>query len=110
MLDADTIEVMEYLTFNSQGQWALHKAVGDSGTPLAPPKDQSAPGTKPYNVYGGKAVTGELHEDTGRRGMLNDFGGGKHPKAGRTAQDKIGKPLHPVDSVFAERNPGSGIE
>ena len=64
----------EYLSFNKCGQWELHKVAVD----------------KPFKVYGGQAVTGELHEDHGDRGMLHNFGGGKRPKAGRVNFENAG--------------------
>ena len=80
----------EYLSFNKCGQWELHKA------------------DKPFKVYSGQAITGELHEDRGEGGMLHNFGGGKRPKAARVNWENAGKPAHNMDSVANERNPGVG--
>jgi len=87
---------MEYTKFNALGQWELCKAAG-------PTYD------KPYKVYGGSSVTGELHQDFGAKGSLHNFGGGKRPKNAynkRTA----GKVSHPEHSVVSERSPGLGNE
>ena len=83
----------------------MHKALPTSEHPYgAAPKVD-----KPYKVYGGKALTGELHEDFGSKGSLHNFGGGHRPKNAynkRTA----GKVARPVHSVASERNPGLGNE
>ena len=100
----------EYLSFNSLGQWELHKAIGDAGSLMAPPKDEGVPGNKPFKVFRGKALTGELHEDFGQRGALKDFGGGKRPKANKINWKNVGKPHKNVDSVYDERNPGVGLD
>lgn len=99
---------MEFLKFNTLGQWSLHKSLR--------PVKQPAPFTtarpvvdKPYQVYGGASVNGALHEDHGQKGTLHNFGGGKRPKNAynkRTA----GKPKHSEHSVNSERNPGQGNE
>jgi hypothetical protein len=94
---------MEYLKFSSLGQWTLCKAAM-----LTEPKDDYTTHDKKYKVYGGAARHGQLHEDHGDKGALHNFGGGKHPKAGRINWEKVGKPLHPVHSVYTERNPGAG--
>ena len=86
--------MVEYTKFTPLGQWSLHKAAVD----------------EPYKVYGGKSVTGELHEDRGGKGALHNFGGGKRPKPTwnkRHVQQPIS---HPEHSVVSERNPGLGNE
>lgn len=90
----------EYLTFNKSGQWDLHKS-------MKPPESDYKPGSKQAKVVGGNAKDGLLHEDTGRRGMLNNFGGGKRPK-NQTNWQRAGKPFHDMESVHNERNPGVG--
>jgi hypothetical protein len=87
---------MEYTKFNALGQWELCKTKVD----------------KPYEVYGGKSVTGELHEDHGQKGTLHNFSGGKRPKpAGIWNKRHIKQPIaHPEHSVVSEREPGLGNE
>lgn len=93
---------MEYTKFNALGQWTLHKALPEV-KPLAAPKVD-----KPYQVHGGKGMTGELHEDHGAKGALHNFGGGKRPKPSWNKRF-VNKPVsHPVHSVASERNPGLG--
>jgi len=91
----------EYLSFNSAGQWELHKA-------LEQPKSDYKPGSEKYKVYGGKAQEGALHEDRGTKGMLRGVGNTGRPKANRTNWSHVGKPIHPMESVYTERNPGVG--
>lgn len=85
---------MEYTKFNALGQWELCKAKVD----------------KPYEVFGGKSVTGELHVDHGQKGALHNFGGGKRPKPSWNKRHIIQPTPHPEHSVVAERNPGLGNE
>src|SRR5665213_2910849 len=94
----------EYLSFNKCGQWELHKA-----TNLAPsePKSEFTPGNKPYKVFRGAALNGDLHADHGIKGSLRDFNGGKRPK-NQTNWKNAAKPFKDSASVFAERNPGVG--
>lgn len=94
----------EYLAFNKCGQWELHKATNFNDANENPPK-AVAPG-KPYKVFRGAALNGDLHEDSGQKGSLHDFNGGTRPK-NQTNWKNAGKPEHPVDSVYEERNPGS---
>ena len=98
----------EYLTFNQGSQWQLHKAVGDTGYLGEEPKSNAVPGNRQYKVYRGKALTGELHQDFGQRGVLHDYGAGKKPKAEKINWKNVDKPHHDVNSVYNERNPGVG--
>jgi hypothetical protein len=93
----------EYLSFNKSGQWSLHKAtnIANDGSP----KDANKPGNKPYKVYRGAAMTGDLHEDNGMRGTLHDFNGGARPK-NQTNWKNAGKPHKDLDSVYDEHHPG----
>lgn len=94
----------EYLSFNKGSQWELHKATNFNDADNVQPKA----GGKPFKVFRGNAMTGELHEDHGTRGELHDFNGGVHPKAQRINWKNVGKPNHPVDSMYSEINPGVG--
>jgi len=103
---------MEYLKVADNGQWSLHKSVDITKPLSAQPVNSFATAPKvdkPYKVYGGKTLTGELHEDRGQKGSMRNFGGGDRPKNAynkRTA----GKPFKEEHSVTAERNPGLGEE
>lgn len=96
----------EYLSFNKGGQWELHKATSPTISNPEPPKDAERPGNKPYKVFRGNALNGDLHEDFGGKGSLHDFNGGKRPKAGRINWKNAAKPAKHFDSAFEERNPG----
>jgi len=89
---------MEYLSFNKSGQWELHKAE---------PKSDYKPGNKPFKVFNGAALSGDLHEDRGNKGTLHNFGGGSRPK-NQTNWQNVGKPSKDNQSVYTERNPGVG--
>ena len=96
----------EYITFNKCGQWELHKATNaDDGTDKEPKSDYKT-GSKQAKVFHGNAKDGNLHEDRGRKGSLNDHGGGLRPK--QINWDNVGKPSHDMESVYNERNPGAG--
>lgn len=97
---------MEYLSFNKCGQWELRKATNDKTGDEVAPKNDYAPSSKPYKVFRGAALTGDLHEDTGQKGSLKDFGGGKRPK--QVNFKNAGLPSKENASVFTERNPGVG--
>ena len=97
---------MEYLAFNSGGQWDLRKATNDNDGTDKAPKSDYAPGSKPYKVFRGAALTGDLHEDHGQKGTLHDTNGGKRPKA--INWKNVGRPGKDNASVFTERNPGVG--
>ena len=94
----------EYLSFNKCGQWELHKTT--QATPEAAPKRPDASG-KPFKVYRGAALRGELPKDNGQRGTLHDTGAGLRPKHGHTKQMNIGKPSQATPSMFDANNPGS---
>lgn len=96
----------EYLAFNKSGQWELHKATNFNDGDSKAPKVVGA--GKPFKVFRGAALNGDLHEDKGQRGSLHDFNGGTRPKAQRVNWNNVGKPEHPVDSMYSERNPGQG--
>jgi hypothetical protein len=98
----------EYLSFNTAGQWELHKSTNPRTGDDNPPKDMDKPGNKPFQVYHGNAMVGSLHADHDTRGELHDFGGGIRPKADRVNWKNAGKPAHPTDSMYSERNPGVG--
>ena len=84
---------MEYLRLSNLGQWTLCKTAA-----------------KPFKVYGGSTISGELHEDHGQKGTLHNFGGGQRPKPSWNKR-WVNKPVvHREPSVAAERNPGLGIE
>ena len=87
---------MEYTKLNALGQWELCKAKAD----------------KPYEVFGGASVNGELHEDHGQKGTLHNFNGGDRPKPkGVWNKRHVIQPTpHPEHSVASERNPGLGNE
>lgn len=97
----------EFLQFNQRGQWSLHKATNFNDSAQKPPKSDYTPGSKQYKVYGGKTMTGELHEDHGTKGTLRDFGGGARPKNSFKFKN-VGKPARNAASVHNERNPGVG--
>lgn len=96
---------VENISISSNGQWTLEKfdnrSVASYGSMLRQPKD------KPYKVYGGSTLTGELHEDFGQKGTLHNFGAGHRPKP-KWNRRKIDKVPRRVHSVHTERNPGSG--
>lgn len=96
---------MEYLSFQKNGQWDLHKTTNDRDAETVAPHTAD---TRPFNVFQGHSMTGELHTDHGTQGSLHDFGGGIRPKAEHTKISRIGKPIHPVDSMYSDRNPGIG--
>lgn len=98
----------EYLAFSKSGQWELHKATNDHTSDQTPPKSPE-PG-KPYKVYRGAALNGDLHVDHGQKGSLHDFNGGAKPKEDKVNWKNAGKPARPLDSVYEERNPGYGID
>ena|ERR1035437_9192725 len=98
----------EYLSFNKSGQWELHKATNFNDGSSHAPKDAEVSGNKPFKVFRGAALRGELHADNGQRGELHDFNGGIRPKKARVNWKNVGKPDHPVDSMYSERNPGEG--
>jgi len=94
---------MEFLKFNAQGQWSLHKVYNE------PPKDANKLNNTPFKSYSSATATGQLHEDRGFRGALHDFGGGKRPKPeGVKSRRNWGKPPHVMDSVYNDQNPGEG--
>lgn len=97
----------EYLAFSRSGQWKLHKATSDTDA------EDVAPHTlqeKPFNVFQGHSMTGELHTDHGSQGSLHDFNGGERPKADHVKPSRIGKPVHPIDSMYNDRHPGDGLD
>ena len=96
----------EFLSFNPRGQWTLHKAT--SGMLGQEPKSDHVPGNKPYKVYSGSTMTGELHADYGTKGTLRDFGGGSRPKHS-FKWSNVGKPFRPAQSAYADRHPGVGV-
>lgn len=101
----------EYLSFNKCGQWELHKATNFNDADSTPPKNiNEGPHDKPFKVYRGNAKDGELHADFNQRGMLHDHNGGLRPKAQRINWKNVGKPSQPLDSVYAEHNPGVGVD
>lgn len=95
----------EYLAFNQAGQWELHKATN--------PKtgDQIQPATvgKPYKVFRGAALNGDLHQDFGQKGSLHDHNGGARPKNSVNFKN-AGKPYKNLPDVYSERNPGVGSD
>ena len=94
---------MEYLTFNSGGQWDLHKSYGN------PPKDEGTPNNRPFKSYSTSTADGQLREDRGTQGSLHIFGQGKHPKPeGVQARRNWAKPPHRTTSEYADEFPGSG--
>ena len=97
---------MEYLAFNQGGQWELHKSTNSNDGTDKQPKSDYQPGSKPFKVFRGAALNGDLHEDHGQKGSLKDFGGGKRPKQVNFAN--AGKPSKDHESVFTARNPGVG--
>lgn len=99
----------EYLAFSKSGQWELHKATNDHTGDQSPPKSEGKPGNKPYQVYRGAAINGDLHTDHGQKGTLHDFNGGAKPKNGTVNWKNAGKPPKPLDSAYDERNPGVGV-
>lgn len=96
----------EYLAFNKSGQWELHKATNyHDGDNVAPHTADS----RPFNVFQGHSMTGELHADHGSQGSLHDFNGGIRPKAQHTKPARIGQPTHPIDSQYSDHHPGDGL-
>ena len=98
----------EYLAFSKSGQWELHKATNDHTSDQTPPKSPN-PG-KPYQVFRGATLNGDLHQDNGTKGSLRDFNGGARPKENKVNFKNADKLSHPLDSVYEERNPGDGID
>jgi hypothetical protein len=98
----------EYLSFQKNGQWELHKATNDHTGDQMAPKDMDKPGNKPYKVYNGADLTGQLPKDIGQKGTLHDTNGGLRPKAEHPNYKNVGKPNRPMDSYYTARNPGVG--
>ena len=97
----------EWTTFDTNGQWVLHKNTNARAPGTYQPKDTLGDvKDKQYKVYHNK--TGELHEDHGQKGVLHDFGGGYRPKQSHPSPRNIGKVPRKVDSVFSDRDPGAG--
>jgi hypothetical protein len=96
---------MEYLALSANGQWSLHKNTNDHDADSVAPHTAD---TRPYEVFQGHSMTGQLAVDHGSQGTLHDFGGGSRPKAEHTKQARIGQPNHPVDSMYSDRHPGDG--
>ena len=102
----DTIRVMEYLTFNPQGQWTLHKAaIVEPGTL----KDPTGPSKKPpFHSITTSTEQGQLPEDRGQRGTLHNFNQGKRPKPSHLmGRRKWGEPTHRVANAYENQNPGT---
>jgi hypothetical protein len=78
---------MEFTTFNSLGQWALHKS--DS---------------LDYNDFHGPK-TGELPKDFGTKGTLRGAGNNKRPKPQMSDHKMEGQTPIPKISSYASHNP-----
>lgn len=106
---------MEYLKFNSGGQWELCKAINPAtdniigGGTLKDPKDADKPGNTPFRSISAASAEGRLPQDRGTRGALHNFHGGRRskPKVNMSPR-RWGKPTHNVDSVYEDQNPGVG--
>lgn len=83
---------MESLTFNSGGQWSLHKS--------------SDPDADNFNSYSQHTKDGSLPVDRGTKGMLHNVGNVRAQK--HTSPEKMaGKVPQPVRSADDANNPGS---
>lgn len=97
----------EYLAFNKSGQWELHKATSFNDGSDKEPKSDYATGNKPYKVFRGGALNGDLLADHGQKGSLHDFNGGARNKNGIN-WNNAAKPHKENQSAFTARNPGVG--
>lgn len=96
----------ERISFAKNGQWTLHKT-----TPLKAPKGVEGSSTDDkYKATNAAAREGRLHEDFGQKGSLHNFGQGHAAHdAARSNPRKDAKPTEGMNSVYEERNPGTGI-
>ena len=95
---------MEYLSFNSAGQWSLHKSSPEGG--ISTPRDYSEPGND-FKAYSN--VSGQLHEDHGQKGSIHGAPGNKRaPKQGKSPRNWA-KPATRLPSAAANTDPGLGV-
>ena len=100
---------MEYLTFNSGGQWALNKSRPPYSSPeggISTPREQGEPGND-FRAY--RSTTGQLREDHGQKGQVHGQPGNKRaPKQGQ-ARRNWGKVPALLPSAAANTDPGLGV-
>jgi hypothetical protein len=85
---------MEFLKFNSGGQWTLEKSSEFSGD-----KDED------YMSYRSRSIDGRLPEDHGHRGELHNVGTVRAPR--KLSEHKMeGKVPTPIKSAARDRSPG----
>ena len=101
---------MEYLTFNSGGQWTLEKSARPSySSPeggISTPRVQGEPGND-FKAY--RSTTGQLREDHGQKGQMHGNPNNKSgPKKGLPAKH-WGKPANMLPSSAANSEPGLGV-
>jgi hypothetical protein len=101
---------MEHLSFNSGGQWTLHKSAkppysspeGGQSTP----RIQGEPGND-FRAY--RSTVGQLRVDNDTKGELHGNPGNKRaPKQGMPLKHQ-GKPASLIPSSAANTNPGLGV-
>jgi hypothetical protein len=78
---------MEFTTFNSLGQWSLHKS-----------------SKLDFNDFRGPK-TGDLPKDSDTKGMLHGAGNNKRPKPQMSDHKMEGQVPTPKVSSYASRNP-----
>ncbi len=98
----------EYVTFNKQGQWELHKSTNDRTGDEIEPKSDYEPSNKPFKARAKSSLDGDLPEDHGQKGTLHDTNGGNVPKGGRVDIKERVKPYRSMQSQYTARNPGVG--
>ena len=85
---------MEFLKFNSRGQWSLEKTSEFTGE-----KDQD------FMSYRTRAIAGKLPEDHGTKGLLHNVGTVRAPR--KTSKPKMeGEVPTPIKSAAVDRSPG----